>query len=88
MVKKPLKYPFFRFSKGVDSVEELEGWFRHFRARDIPCCIVVEQGVQGEKFTLWRVGEDRFYGEDRNREEIIGRTIRKYDPENQFRKNS
>jgi len=49
-----VKYPYFRFTKWLSKDKELRNWFNWFVDMDIPCCIIRD----GERYSLWRTGEE------------------------------
>lgn len=82
--KKSEKYPCFRFSKLVASMEQLMSWFWDFQIKDIPCCIVRERVFLKQKFSLWRIGEESAGQETKNSKKLVGEIVKKYDPANKF----
>jgi len=64
---------YFRFTRNVNRLIDLDNWFGWFQKRDIPCCIVKHKKM----YSLWRAGEesnvpewDQRAREERKREQI------------------
>ena len=45
---------YFRFTRNVNRLIDLDKWFEWFKGREIPCCIVKHKKM----YSLWRAGEE------------------------------
>lgn len=45
---------YFRFTRNVNRLIELDKWFEWFQKREIPCCIIKHKKL----YSLWRAGKE------------------------------
>lgn len=72
---------YFRFSRQLYKLSDLDGWFDWFVSRDMPCCVTRLNSL----YSLWRAGEESNLPEwdeksrtDRKIEKIRGKIVREY----------
>jgi len=87
-----MSYPYFEQAGPCYAEDDLKGWFKHFEAQGIGCCIVKNKCRMGHVFSLWRTGlESRAITNlskqpTANNAKITGDVVRIYDPHGVFAK--